>query len=184
MRRSTHEGCACLHGAVKSRRHAPPLQEERRRANVRNPKVFFDIEIADATGSGSRLKKGEMVGRITFELFEDLVPRTAENFRALCTGEKVLCPQWAGPVPSARAREQLSRGNLTQCTWGIVVYQVYGTPRVFDLSRELSPAPPFPRRSPAESGLVSDHSLVNELLGPSTQHNLQWSVDRGIRHLA
>lgn len=51
--------------------------------------MFLDIEIADDNGSSSRLKKGKSVGRITLELFEDVVPRTAENFRALCTGEKV-----------------------------------------------------------------------------------------------
>jgi peptidylprolyl isomerase len=47
-----------------------------------NPKVFFDITI-----------NGTAAGRITFELFADVVPRTAENFRALCTGEKGIGKQ-------------------------------------------------------------------------------------------
>lgn len=39
---------------------------------MNNPKVYFDIDI-----------DGKDAGRITFELFADVVPKTAENFRAL-----------------------------------------------------------------------------------------------------
>merc|ERR1712086_1242432 len=42
-----------------------------------NPVVFFDISIG-----------GSAAGRLEMELYADVVPKTAENFRALCTGEK------------------------------------------------------------------------------------------------
>ena len=43
---------------------------------AQNPTVFFNVS-AD----------GESIGRIVFELRADIAPKTAENFRALCTGE-------------------------------------------------------------------------------------------------
>ncbi|MFZ0791469.1 MAG: peptidylprolyl isomerase [Chromatiaceae bacterium] len=42
-----------------------------------NPKVALDVTI-----------DGKPAGTLTLELFADVVPKTAENFRALCTGEK------------------------------------------------------------------------------------------------
>ena len=41
-----------------------------------NPVVFFDVSIG-----------GQEMGRMKMELFADIVPRTAESFRQLCTGE-------------------------------------------------------------------------------------------------
>ena len=41
------------------------------------PRVYFDVEIGGASA-----------GRIVLELYSDIVPKTAENIRALCTGEK------------------------------------------------------------------------------------------------
>ncbi|CAL5224429.1 g7113 [Coccomyxa viridis] len=46
------------------------------RRDAKNPLVFFDIDIGS-----------QRAGKIVFELFSDVVPKTAENFRQLCTGE-------------------------------------------------------------------------------------------------
>ncbi|WIA23923.1 hypothetical protein OEZ85_013565 [Tetradesmus obliquus] len=44
--------------------------------NPNNPVVFFDVSIG-----------GQPAGRIQIELWADIAPKTAENFRQMCTGE-------------------------------------------------------------------------------------------------
>ena len=56
---------------------AGSLTAEESRPGGTNPKIFFDIVIGD-----------EKAGRIVMELFADVVPKTAENFRQLATHEK------------------------------------------------------------------------------------------------
>ena len=50
-----------------------------------NPRCYLDIKVGS-----------ENIGRVVIELHSDIVPRTVDNFRALCTGEKGMgykgCP--------------------------------------------------------------------------------------------
>jgi hypothetical protein len=55
---------------------AEETQWHARPPNPSNPVVFFDVTIGGADA-----------GRIKMELFADVCPKTAENFRQLCTGE-------------------------------------------------------------------------------------------------
>jgi len=57
--------------------NALPLSSANVTGAAGNPNVFFDISIGDSPA-----------GRIEFELFKKIVPKTVENFRALTTGEK------------------------------------------------------------------------------------------------
>ena len=49
--------------------------------NASNPQVYFDLSI------GNEEDEDYIKDRVVFELFKD-VPKTCENFRVLCTGER------------------------------------------------------------------------------------------------
>lgn len=53
----------------------------------KNPRVFLDVSI-----------DGDPVERIVIQLFASVVPKTAENFRALCTGEKGIGESTGKPL--------------------------------------------------------------------------------------
>lgn len=56
---------------------SPQMSRVQEHSRDSNPKVFLTIT-AD----------GQPLGTITIELFSHIVPKTAENFKVLCTGEK------------------------------------------------------------------------------------------------
>ncbi|XP_028791802.1 peptidyl-prolyl cis-trans isomerase D-like [Neltuma alba] len=56
-------------------------------AKKKNPRVYMDVSVDKV-----------YVGRMIFELFEDVAPATTENFRALCTGEKGIGPKTGLPL--------------------------------------------------------------------------------------
>jgi len=60
-----------------------PAEDESKKFPKGNPFVYLDFSISEGYRTG--VTKAQ---RVIFELFADIVPKTAENFRCLCTGEK------------------------------------------------------------------------------------------------
>lgn len=60
---------------------------------ITNPIVFLDLTV-----------EGDALGRVSIELFRDTVPKTSENFRSLCTGERGRseCPLFYKGIPFHR----------------------------------------------------------------------------------
>uniref|UniRef100_A0AAX7TUW8 Peptidyl-prolyl cis-trans isomerase n=1 Tax=Astatotilapia calliptera TaxID=8154 RepID=A0AAX7TUW8_ASTCA len=84
-------------------------------SNPNNPVVFFDITIG-----------GQDVGRMKFELFADVVPKTAENFRQFCTGE---FRKDGVPIGYKGCTfHRYSRGSLTSVGDGTGICSIYRGP--------------------------------------------------------
>eukprot|EP01028_Stygiella_incarcerata_P011166 TRINITY_DN6180_c0_g1_i1.p1 TRINITY_DN6180_c0_g1~~TRINITY_DN6180_c0_g1_i1.p1 ORF type:complete len:178 (+),score=47.10 TRINITY_DN6180_c0_g1_i1:96-629(+) len=88
-------------------------------SNPSNPVVFFDITIA-----------GKAAGRIKMELFADVCPKTAENFRQFCTGEYRVndIPIGYKGCPFHRVEKgfMIQSGDFTKED-GTGGYSIYGT---------------------------------------------------------
>jgi len=74
-------------GAMGGGARGPTMTPEQA-AKPDDPRVYMDIEIG-----------GKPAGRLELQLFQSICPRTASNFRLLCTGETGLAT--AGGVPLA-----------------------------------------------------------------------------------
>jgi peptidylprolyl isomerase len=72
--------------------HAKAMARARRAA--RNPRVWLRLSCADGSGAEEGWRAAP---RIEIELWDDVVPRTCENFRCLCTGEKGASQAFGGP---------------------------------------------------------------------------------------
>ena len=93
--RAAGEGIPWTSGAVFTPAEAATVEQveaaaarklAERRERPGNPRVFFDVEITPAPTDGRT--GAALGGRIEFALYAHESPRAAENFRAMCTGEK------------------------------------------------------------------------------------------------
>jgi cyclophilin family peptidyl-prolyl cis-trans isomerase len=89
--------------------------------NTKNPQVFFDIEVGAPAGQESKK------GRVVFELFQDTVPKTAESFRCLCTGEKGGKLHYKGNIFHRVIKEFMMQGGDITNQNGTGGKSIYGS---------------------------------------------------------
>jgi len=87
-----------------------------------NAQCYFDICIGNADESEEQKVKG----RVVFEVFSKDVPKTAENFRALCTGEKGETMNYANNIFHKVTKGRYIHGGDIDCRNGTGGFSIYG----------------------------------------------------------
>ena len=85
-----------------------------------NAQTYFDI------GIGEKDEEGYEQGRVVFELFTKEVPKTADNFRALCTGEKGELYHYKGNKFHRIIQNFMMQGGDTTAGNGTGGMSIYG----------------------------------------------------------
>ena len=67
----------------------------------KHPKVFLEFTIGSKN-----------VGKVVFELYNDITPITAENFRGLCTGEYAQANAFSNGTQLSNAADKKGSGKL------------------------------------------------------------------------
>ncbi|XP_022868549.1 peptidyl-prolyl cis-trans isomerase CYP95-like [Olea europaea var. sylvestris] len=81
----------------------------------KKPLVFFDVSI-----------DGDPIERMIFELFTDVAPKTAENFRALCTGERGDSPEAKRPLHyKGTFFHRIIKGSMAQVCYLLFICFIY-----------------------------------------------------------
>ena len=83
-------------------RFVPPTPFDWTKGNITRPKAYFTVKIDN-----------EVIGKLVFELAEDIVPKTVENFKRLCDGQGVHFPGYRGTkIHLIRKGEVIMGGDI------------------------------------------------------------------------